>query len=397
MDRPAYERDAYLRELDTEVVEVGRDGDRPWAVTADTIFYPEGGGQPADRGRLGGVRVVDVQKTDGAVRHFTDGELRLGPVRQELDWRRRFDHMQQHTGQHLLTAVALQRFGWPTTAFHLGPELSDVELDVAALAPDGLRGLEDAVSDEIRAARPVAVQYAGLDQMEALGVRSRLLPEGLTGEVRLVGIEGLDLNTCGGTHVRSTAEIGALALVGTESMRGGTRVFFVAGDRLRSRLAAHEARNLRLRTLLDAADADLPDLVELRIGRERELARERRRLLAEVARLEAEQLAKSPEGVLAAHWDDRDLSFLQEVGKALAGLAPARVALLTAGGGGDGAFLVVACDTSGVDLATVGPRLCALLDGRGGGRSPFFQGKASAVNRRGEAVALLSRAAGNAS
>ncbi|HSL19302.1 MAG TPA: alanyl-tRNA editing protein [Methylomirabilota bacterium] len=391
MERPAYERDAYLSEFDTEVVEVGRDGERPWAVTADTIFYPEGGGQPADRGRMGGVEVVDVRNVDGAIRHCLSRELAPGPVRQELDWSRRFDHMQQHSGQHLLTVVALQRFGWPTTAFHLGPELSDIELDVPSLGGDDLRRLEDAVNEEIRAAHPIVVRYAAIGEMETLGVRSRMLPEGLTGELRLVGIEGLDLNTCGGTHVRSTAEIGALALVGTEAMRGGTRLHFVAGDRLRRRLAAHEARNVRLRTLLDAADDDLPALVELRIGREKEMARERRRLLAELASAEAERLAVGPEGVLTAHWDDRDLPFLQEVGKALVALAPERVALLSSGCGAGGAFLVVAPEASGLDLASVGPELCALLDGRGGGRAPFFQGKAAAVDRRGDAAALLSR------
>jgi alanyl-tRNA synthetase len=297
--------------------------------------------------------------------------------------------MQQHTGQHLLTVVALERFGWATTAFHLGAELSDIELDVPRLDDGALGRLEDAVAEEIRAARPVTVRYAGIDEMEELGVRSRLLPEGLSGEVRLVEIEGLDLNTCGGTHLASTAEIGALALVGTEPMRGGTRLFFVAGDRVRRRLAGHEARNRRLRTLLDGADADLPELVELRLAREKELARERRRLLAELAAATAERLAASPDPVIAAHWEDRDAGFLQEVGKTLVGLAPDRVALLTAGSGGDGAFVVVAPEASGLDLAIAGPEVCAVLEGRGGGRAPFFQGKASAVDRRDRAAATL--------
>ena len=290
MERLAYQSDAALTELDTEIIEIGRDDDCPFAVTTDTIFYPEGGGQPADRGTMGGVEVVDVQKVDGVVRHFLNGEVPLGPVHQVLDWRRRFDHMQQHTGQHLLTAVALGRFGWATTAFHLGPTTCDIELDVAALSEEELRLLEDAVAKEIPAARPVTVRYAQMDEMEALGVRSRALPDGHTGEIRLVEIDGLDLNTCGGTHLRSTAEIGALALRGAETMRGGTRVFFAAGDRVRRRLAEHEGRNLRLRSLLDAADDDLPELIELHLGREKQLVRERRRLVAELARTEVERL-----------------------------------------------------------------------------------------------------------
>jgi alanyl-tRNA synthetase len=389
MTIPAHARDAFLRELETEITEVGLDGDRPFAVTADTIFYPEGGGQPPDRGLMDGIEVIDVQKHDGVVRHFLSGELPLGPVRQILDWNRRFDHMQQHTGQHLLTAVALGRFGLATTAFHMGPSVCDIELDVGSISNVDLRRLEDAVAEEILAARPVTVRYAYVEEMEALGVRSRLLPDGLGGEIRLVEIEGLDLNTCGGTHLRSTAEIGSLVLIGTESMRGGTRAFFAAGDRVRRRLAEHEARNHRLRTILDAADDDLADLVELRLGREKQLAREQRRLLGELARIEADRLAAGDDPIIAKHWEDRDLQFLQEIGKRLTELAPERVAFLTVGSVGDGAFLVVAGDASGLDLGFVGPEVCTILDGRGGGRAPFFQGKASAVDRRHEAVKLL--------
>jgi alanyl-tRNA synthetase len=387
MNRPSYERDATLTSLETEIIEIGRESERPFAITADTIFYPEGGGQPADHGSMGGVKVVDVQKVDGAVRHSLTTELPPGPVRMELDWARRFDHMQQHTGQHLLTAVALGRFGLATKAFHLGPSVCDIELDVASLGDTDLRKLEDAVAYEIFAARPVTIRHAGMEEMEALGVRSRALPEGHSGEIRLVEIDGLDLNTCGGTHVRSTAEIGALALLGTEAMRGGTRVFFVAGNRVRHRLADHEARNLKLRTMLDAADEDLPELVELRLGREKQLAREHRQLLAKLAVAEADRLATIDDPVIAGHWDDRELPFLQEIGKKLVELAPERVALLTVGSGNEGAFLLVAGEVSGLDLGAAGPAICAILDGRGGGRAPFFQGKARKIGRRDEAAA----------
>ncbi|MGD8439397.1 MAG: alanyl-tRNA editing protein [Holophagae bacterium] len=390
MHRFRFQHDASCRELDTEVTEVGRDSGRAYAVTEDTIFYPEGGGQPADHGRMDDVEVVDVQMVDGVIRHSVAGELEPGPVHQVLDWDRRFDHMQQHSGQHLLTVVALQSFGWATTAFHMGPELSDIELDVASLDELDLRRLEDEVNEEIRAAHPITIRFASMDQLKALGVRSRLLPEGLSGEVRLVEIEGLDLNTCGGTHVRSTAEIGSVALIGTEPMRGGTRLFFVAGDRVRRRLAAHEARNRELRTLLDAADNDLPGLVELRLGREKELARDRRRLLVALARAEAERLASGEDRVASGHWSDGDLPFLQAIGKALLEIDPDRIALLTAGRPGDGCFLLVAAEATGVRVGTIGPEVCRILDGRGGGRAPFFQGMAASVGRRVEAVARVS-------
>lgn len=389
MDRPAFERDAYLSELDTEVVESGREGGRHWAITADTLFYPEGGGQPADRGAMGAAEVLDVVKREGVIRHLVSEPLAVGPVRQVLLWPRRYDHMQQHTAQHLLTATALAQFGWRTTAFHLGPDLSDIELDVAKLADTDLAELEDAVNIHIRDARPVSVRYAEQDRMEELGVRSRLLPEGFEGALRLVEIEGIDLNTCGGTHVRSTAEIGVLALIRTEPMRGGTRVFFVAGDRVRTRLAAHEARNLKLRTMLDSADDDLPEVVELRLEREKALTRQSRRLLDELAQATAEALLARDDPVVTGYWRQHDMAYLQAVGKALVAARPVQVALLASGPASDGQFLVVAGESSRVDLAGAGAAVAELLAGRGGGRTPFWQGKATRLDRLDDAASML--------
>ncbi len=262
---PAYERDPYLKELETEVRETGTEDGGPFAVLADTVLYPEGGGQPADRGRLGEVEVIDVQRREGTIRHFLVRPVEPGPVTVRLDWARRFDHMQQHTGQHLLTAVAADRFGWKTTAFHLGDRLCDVELGVAALAATDLEALEAAVAEQIRAALAVSTRRVTQAEFATLAVRTRGLPAGHEGEVRLVEIAGVDLNTCGGTHVRSTAEIEALKLIAGEPMRGGTRLTFVAGGRVRERLGAHEARNTRLRTLFGAPDDDLAAVAEAKL------------------------------------------------------------------------------------------------------------------------------------
>ncbi len=112
MTRLSYETDAYLTDLDTEIIETGEEAGRPFAVTADTVFYPEGGGQPADLGTLAGIEVVDVSKVGHQIRHFLASPVATGPVHLELDWARRWDHMQQHTAQHLLTTIAQGRFGW---------------------------------------------------------------------------------------------------------------------------------------------------------------------------------------------------------------------------------------------------------------------------------------------
>jgi len=392
MTAPAWERDPYLTTLETEVTASGLDASgRPWAVTADTVFYPEGGGQPGDRGSLAGVAVEDVQRRDTEIVHTLATPVAPGPATLRLDWSRRFDHMQQHTAQHLLTAIARGRFGWATTAFHLGPETSDVELDVARLEREDLERLEDAVAAEVRAARPVTARRVSPAEAEALPVRSRGLPEGHEGEIRLVEIAGVDLNTCGGTHVRSTAELQAVSLVGTERLRGGTRVFFVAGDRARRRMAAHEARNLRLRELLGAPDDELVALTELREGQLRDARRTLKHVTGELARAEAVALTARAGPVIDGHWPEHDSAFLVELGRRLAELAPERVALLTAGSDPEGAFVIVADAASGLDLAALGPRVAEALGGRGGGRAPLYQGKAARLAGRATALAILAR------
>ena len=385
---PAYEREPFLRALETEVVESGKEGARDFAVLADTILYPEGGGQPSDRGWIATVPVEDVLTAQGQIRHYVAAAPPAGTVRVELDWPRRFDHMQQHTGQHLLTAVAQERFDWHTTAFHLGAQVSDIELDFAGVSPEQLAELEEAVAVEIRAGRSVGSRRVSPEEYAALPVRSRGLPEGHTGDIRLVEIDGIDLNTCGGTHVHSTAEVEALALLGSEPMRGGTRVRFVAGGRLRRLVTAHEGRNAELRKLLGGPDEEFASLVAAKMDQLKETSRRIRSLEEELA-VEAARSLAARERIGAAHWPQRDPAFVQRVAREFTALTPNGVALLTAGEGDAGHFLICAGEQAGIDIAKVGRAVVEILAGRGGGAGRIFQGKAGALSRRDEAFAFL--------
>jgi alanyl-tRNA synthetase len=386
---PAYEREPYLQSFEAEVVNAGVERGQAFVVLADTILYPEGGGQPADRGEVGGVRVEDVRTVEGEIRHYLAGAPPTGRVPVELNWARRFDHMQQHTGQHLLTAVAEQRFGWHTMAFHLGDQLADIELDAPQIAPERLVALEEAVAAEIRAARFVTARRVSPPDYATLPVRTRGLPEGFAGDIRLVEIVGIDLNTCGGTHVRSTAEIEGLKLLGTEGMRGGTRLFYVAGARLRRLLAAHHERSAKLRQLVGTSDEELPAGVSAKLEQLKDAQRTVRILEEDLAVESARALALGVDPVLQAHWAQRDLPFLQRVARELARLAPDRIALLTAGDEGQGAFLLCAGERATIDMAAAGRAVAEILGGRGGGSGRVFQGKAGALSRRAEALAHL--------
>jgi len=279
--------------------------------------------------------------------------------------------------------------GWRTTAFHLGERLSDIELDTPKVAPTQLVDLEEAVAAEIRACRPVTARRVGQQEFATLPVRTRGLPEGHTGDIRLVEIVGVDLNTCGGTHVGSTAEIEALKLLGTEAMRGGTRLFYVAGARLRHLLGAHHERSAKLRQLVGTSDDELPAGFSSKLDQLKEAHRTVKALEEELAVECARALALGQEPVLHAHWPARDLNFLQRVARELARLDPERIALLTAGAEGQGAFVLWAGERATIDLAASGRAVAEILGGRGGGSGRIFQGKATGLSRRAEALARL--------
>lgn len=390
---PSYERDPRLREMTVEVVRVEREGDGAWALLDDTILYPGGGGQPADHGELAGVPVIDVQRVDGAVRHTLVRPVPTGEATLRLDWPRRFDHMQQHTAQHLISALAQDRFGWTTTSFHLGADRCDIELDAERLDRERLDELQEAVVEAVRSALPVTARRVEPEELEGLQVRSRGLPEGHAGSVRLVEIAGIDRNTCGGTHLASTAEIESVLLLDTEAMRGGTRLYWIAGQRVRRRLAERERLAHELRSLLGAGDAELAEVIQGKLERITALDRRVRGLERQVAESRAAELLAAPERVVAAHFDDADAGFLQQVARAIASEADDRVALLTAGPGREGAFVVVS-GGAGIDLVQAGRAVAEALAGRGGGGGPIFQGKAGDLSRRAAALEVLRALAG---
>ena len=386
---PGFECDPYQTELNAVVLNTGTDEGGPYAVLDDTILYPEGGGQPADHGLIGLTAVLDVQKREGEIRHYLSEPIEPGAVQVVLNWTRRFDHMQQHTGQHLLTAVAQERFGWATTAFHLGDSRCDVELDTTQISTADLELLEEAIAGEIRAAWPVHARRVTAEECASLPVRSRGLPDGHRGEIRLVEIDGLDLNTCGGTHVRSTAELEMVKLVGTESIRGGVRLFFVVGIRARRRMGAHERRNAVLRTLLGAPDEDLAASIETKIEQLKAAERRCRGLEEELSALALDALVQSPEVILVRHFEDKEASFVQKAARQLVSRVPHKVIFLTATREGVSCFVLAAGKAAGFDVPAGGKALATMLEAKGGGAEGFFQGKTLTLANLEQALAWL--------
>ena len=297
--------------------------------------------------------------------------------------------MQQHTGQHLLTAVAQDQFKWATTAFHLGGAVCDIELTAPSISLREMEQLEEAVASEIRAHRDISARRVSPEAYKLEAVRSRGLPDGHSGDIRLVQIAGVDLNTCGGTHLRHTGEIEALKLLGTEAIRGGTRLFYVAGGRVRHRLGAHEARNATFRALLGAPDEDLVPALQTKLDQLLALERRSRKLEEELAECQATALAAWPGSLVDAHLEGKDMAFLQRLARGVLAVDPAKAVFLTADAGGQGLFLLSAGEGSGLDVPVAGKAVAAILGAKGGGSGKNFQGKAPGLAARADALARL--------
>ncbi|MEC9302510.1 MAG: alanyl-tRNA editing protein [Acidobacteriota bacterium] len=388
----AFEREPNLRQLEVDVILVAEDKGGPYALLNDTVLYPEGGGQPADHGYLGAIRVHDVQRINGEIRHYLERPTKRGLHKLTLDWERRFDHMQQHTAQHLITAIGSSTFGWETTSFHLGTKSSNIELDVASIAETDLESLEGQTAAVIREARAVTAYRVPAEDLTTKSIRSRGLPAGHTGDIRLVEISGIDCNTCGGTHVQTTSEIETIKLLGTDRMRGGTRLYWVAGTRVRGLLASHEIRAATLREIFESSDDEVIQVAETKLLRLKEAEHRIKQLNIDLAKETALRLESTQGTVVEAHIDSADAGFLQSVARQMTSHGTSRPGLLTSTNDSGKFFLLYHAGNSDIDLVTIGNHVATLLEGRGGGSPRLFQGKAGSLQRRKEAISILENA-----
>jgi alanyl-tRNA synthetase len=230
MTERIYYSDAYCREFDAVVTRVDQRGER-LAVRLDrSAFYPTSGGQPFDTGQLASANVVEVLDEEGDVVHMLERQapVALGQsVHGRIDWARRFDHMQQHTGQHILSAAFVRTLDAQTVSFHLGAELSTIDLAREVTAAE-IASAERVANAVVWESRPVTVSYADATEAASFGLRKA---SARSGTLRLIEVDGFDLSACGGSHVKTTGEIGMIVVTGSERFKGGSRLEFACGQR----------------------------------------------------------------------------------------------------------------------------------------------------------------------
>ncbi len=382
-----YYRDAYLTDFAAIVVALSDDARRVYLDRS--ALYPTSGGQPHDVGALNDVPVVDVVDEDDRVAHVVavPGRFAVGDtVRGTVHWPRRFDFMQQHTGQHLLSAMCADEYGWLTTSVHFGDETSSLDVTAASISADQLREAEQRANEIVTANHDVLVTFE--DAELATGLRKASERDG---ELRVVSISGVDRSACGGTHVQRTGEIGSIQLRGAERAKGGMRVEFVCGQRAvrRARLDAELLTSAA--RVFTASTADVPALVAQLHERVGVMERERKRLVSELAQHDARARWNRTEpdahGVRRLHITHSGaVRDVEPLAQALSALG-ACVVLVTSDS--PVGVLLAAGDGAEVDAGQTLRAALAGVGGRGGGSPRLAQGSVPDAGRLGEVAAAL--------
>jgi alanyl-tRNA synthetase len=373
-----YRQDPYRTAFEAQVLACTPAGDR-WEVVLDqTCFYPEGGGQPCDLGTLGDRRVLDVREDEatGAIIHITDGPV-SGRVAGCIDWERRLDHMQQHTGQHLLSGTFERLLDAETVSWHLGSESCTVDITLETLTPEQAEAVELACNEVIRNTLPVLTHEVDEDGVKALPLRK---PPAVTGLIRVVEIQGYDWSACGGTHVRSTGELGLLKIKSWERYKKLTRVVFLVGNRaLRDYLNLDRLTRDLCRSL-SIGVADLPRYVarcqEEASGLRRQVKVLQERILeAEAAELVAGARTVSGVRIVRLVATGRTPDEVKLLAAKVAA-HPGTVAVLGTRGAMPQIVLHRSLDLR-LDMGAIIRQILPLIDGKGGGSPVQAQGAGS--------------------
>lgn len=374
-----YYVDPYLREFVGRIVARKSVGGRPALALDRTAFYPTGGGQPHDTGVLSGadgtsVAVVDVSAEDGLVWHVVDVPPADEVVRGVLDWERRFDHMQQHTGQHILSQAFIQTCDAETVAFHLGVSYSTIDLNRTDLGPEALAAAEAAANAVVDRALPVTAAFVSPEELSRLPLRK---PPKVNENIRVVQVTGYDWSACGGTHVADTAQVGLIKIVATERRGPELRVTFLCGRRARADYARLKGLAQGLVARFTTAEDEILDAVDRRAAEMEALRKD----LADLERQWAESLAGAwwaeaqllDNGYrLAAHIMDASVERAKRVAQALRG-RPGAIVLLGVRGERP-QLLFTRADNVGLDMGALLRQAAAASGGRGGGRPDWAQG-----------------------
>ena len=373
MTEKLYYLDAYATRFTAKVLECTEDK-KNWKVVLDrTLFYPEGGGQPADMGTLGGVKVLDVHEKDDIVTHTTDKPLEVGAeVEGIIDWERRFDLMQNHSGEHILSGVICQKYGCDNVGFHMGKEMITIDLNTK-IPEEDLAWLEEKANEAIWNNVPVGIRYPSKEELDALDYRSK---KELEGQVRIVNVGEYDCCACCGTHVKLAGEVGQIKIISAQNYKGGTRLELLCGKRALQDFRRKNDVSAQAGQLLSVPAEKVDGAVKNVLAERDELNQALTQLKWKYFNLKAEQVAEGTENVLF-FGDDLNSKDMTHFADLLLKKGAKRTAVFSPSGDGF-AFVLLSNEKDGRDFtdAMKEPFAC-----KGGGKPDAVQGRVTGAKK----------------
>ncbi len=384
MTQRLYYHDSFLYDFEAEVREV-QATPKPALILDRTAFYPTSGGQIFDTGVIttenDNLKVTEVADTeDGRVVHYLEAppkSLQPGSrIRGQIDATRRRDHMQQHTGQHVLSAAFVRLFNMPTVSFHMADDYCSIDLDTPTLTKDQIEAAERLANEIILENRPVDIRFVTREEAGKLGLRK--IPPAERDELRLIDIREFDLSACGGTHVNQTGQIGSVLLRKTEKVRQGWRVEFIAGQRAVATARRDFTTLTEAAVLFSAHIYDVPQQVRKSLDEIRSLRKQREQSQEELAEAQAATLlAETPESsgrkLIIRTFTDRDMSSLKLLAQKLTRGAPNVITLLATTSPQPSLVFAQSAGQPN-DMGALMKEVMAKLGGRGGGSKDMAQG-----------------------
>lgn len=370
-----FESDPFLKEFDAVVVEINALPQGQGVVLDQTCFYPEGGGQPCDQGTLNGLPVLSVTESDGRIVHVVESaSLKPGDrVRGVLDWERRFDHMQQHSGQHLLSQAFVRVLKSDTVSFHLGSDESTIDLTLAEMTEQSASDVEKEANRVVFENRPLRISIRSASDLDSIPLRKK--PD-LSGDVRLIEIADYDWSLCCGTHVSATGGIGLIKILQWEKYKSGTRVHFACGSRALRDYQSKSGLVKSLSRVLTAGESEIETIV-LKWRDEKKVSEKRMALLldevltVEAGRMTASAVETGSCRLVSALLRDRNVQEVQNLGRKIVSF-PGMVVIL--GAVGDRATLFFGRSTDvKADMRDLQKAAAGVLNGKGGGSPNWAQ------------------------
>jgi len=389
-------QDPYIQTFTTTLIKQSQDEfGKSYALLEQTAFYPEGGGQPYDTGILNDHKVTQIQEINGEIRHYLEHPLpeTTNEVKGTINWERRFDHMQQHAGQHLISAAFEELFSYQTKSFHLGKEVSTIDLNTTQLTEEEVLEAETLVNRIILENRKIESKWVTQEELSNYPLRKEL---SVSEDIRLVIIPEFDYNGCGGTHPHSTGEVASLKILSLEKQKNMIRVSFVAGNRVLKQLQEKQQVVSELSSLLNAPQNGMNDAVSRLLGQSKEQAKELKEMKEKLLEYEVTALFSQTEiiagrTIIKSVLQNRDMAELQSIARKLVSAKDDINVFLIAENAGKLQFVGARGSKSDLNMKTIAKEVFAFINGKGGGRENFVQGGGETTVTGGEVIGEISR------